>query len=193
MAIPSSAKHHEVHVTFGDQHADIDKAIAPLVKEMWRAGIVTSQSCQDSPSGWIWLEFVSSFALEKFLNIVGDYDSAVGSLHDRMLHGYDRLGGPRVGQWRFEAIVHDLGVNIVEDGAEEREEYRAPRTSPCSFPCTSPGRPSASACAGSSDATAKGHAWLKPPTSSDRTRANRLPGWYDCHTWYAAAWSHEIP
>jgi hypothetical protein len=29
-----------------------------------------------------------------------------------------------LGQWRFQAIVHDLGVDIVEDGAEEREEYR---------------------------------------------------------------------
>ena len=123
MAIPNLAEHRTVHVTLGDRQADIDEKIAPFVKEMWRADIVTSQSCQDSPPGWIWLEFVSQFHVETFLNIVGDYENTVGSLHDRMLHNYDRLARPRVGQWRFEAIVHDMGVDIVEDGAGEREEY----------------------------------------------------------------------
>lgn len=89
MAIPSSVQHRKVRVTVGDQRGDIDEKIAPLVKEIWRADITTSQSCQDHPPGWIWLEFVSSFELEKFLNMVGDYENAVGSLHDRMLHGYD--------------------------------------------------------------------------------------------------------
>ena len=90
MAIPSSVRHSKVHVTFGEQHADIDKGIAPLIREMWQADIMTSQSCQDSPPGWTWVEFVSSFELEKFLNVVGDYENTVGSLHDRMLYGYDR-------------------------------------------------------------------------------------------------------
>ena len=123
MAIPSSAKHCTVHVMFGDQQADIDKGIAPLVKNMWRANIATCQSCQDSPPGWIWLEFVSHYELEKFLDIVGAYENTVGSLHDRMLQGYDRLSRPRVGQWRYEAIVHDMAVDIVEDSTGDREEY----------------------------------------------------------------------
>ena len=123
MAIPSSVKHRQIHITVGDQHADIDKEIVPLIREIWRADIVTLQSCQDSPPGWIWLEFASSFDVEKFLDIIGAYESTVGSFHDRILQGYDRISRPRVGQWRYEAIVHDLGVDIVEDGAGEREEY----------------------------------------------------------------------
>jgi hypothetical protein len=123
MALPVSGEHREVHLAAGGQQAKIDEEIAPLVKEIWLADIVTSQSCQDNPPGWIWLEFPSSFDLEEFLDIVGDYEGTVGSLHDRMLHGYDRLGGPRVGQWRYEAIVHDVAVYIVEDGAGEHEEY----------------------------------------------------------------------
>jgi hypothetical protein len=123
MAIPDSAEHRTVHVALGDQQADVDKEIAPLVKGMWRAGIMTSQSCQDCPPGWIWLEFLTPYDLEKFLNILGAYEDTVGSLHDRILHGYDRLGSPRVGQWRYEAIVHDMAVDIVDDGKKDREQY----------------------------------------------------------------------
>ncbi len=123
MALPVSRKHRTVHLSVGEQQAEIDKRIAPLVKEIWTAQIATLQSCQDSPPGWIWLEFPSSFDLERFLDIVGDYEDRVGSLHDRMLHSYDRPGRPRVRQWRYETIVHDMAVDIVEDGEGEREEY----------------------------------------------------------------------
>jgi hypothetical protein len=123
MAIPSSAAHHTIHISVGDQQADVDKKIAPLVKAMWQAGITTTQSCQDSPPGWVWLEFPTTYDLERFLNAVGVYEDTVGSLHDRMLHGYDRLGRPRVGQWVYAAIVHDLAVNIIDDKGAEREEY----------------------------------------------------------------------
>jgi hypothetical protein len=123
MAIPDSAAHRTIHISLGDQQADVDKEIAPMVKEMWRADITTSQSCQDSPPGWIWLEFPSNYDLESFLNIVGVYEDTVGSLHDRMIHNYDRPGRPRVGQWLYAAIVHDLAVDIVDDGEGEHEEY----------------------------------------------------------------------
>ena len=123
MAIRYSDKHRTVHLTIGDDDAEIDVKIASLVKEMWQAGITTTQSCQDSPPGWIWLEFASSGDLAKFLNIVGEYQNRLGSFHDRMLHGYDRLSRPRVGQWGYQAIVHDMAVDIVEDGVGEREEY----------------------------------------------------------------------
>ena len=135
MAIPSSAKHCTVHVTFGEQHADIDKGIAPLIREMWRAGIVTSQCCQDSPPGWIWLEFMSSFELEKFLDIVGAYENTVGSLHDRMLYGYDRLSRPRVNQWRVSKRLSTTWPWPSSRTARgSAKNMRAPRTSWSSSP-----------------------------------------------------------
>jgi hypothetical protein len=84
---------------------------------MWKAGIETYLSCQDSPPGWVWIQFASSHELEKFLSIIGDYEAALGSLHDRMCHGYDRLAGPRVGQWRYVVVADDLAVDEVDTEA----------------------------------------------------------------------------
>ena len=107
VAKTTSTKHPTVRIIYGDQEADVDKQIAPLIKEMWKAGIETYQSCQDNPPGWIWIQFMSSHELEKFLSIIGDYADTLGSLHDRMRHGYDRLAGPRVGQWRYVVVAFD--------------------------------------------------------------------------------------
>ena len=113
----TSTKHQTVRVVHGDQKADVDKAIAPLIREMWRAGIETYQSCQDRPAGYVWIQFDSSHELERFLNIIGDYEAAHGSLHYRMRHGYDCLGGRRVGQWHYVVGAYDLAVDEVNTEA----------------------------------------------------------------------------
>lgn len=49
-------KHRQVTVRVGPWCEEIDEQIAPLIREMWIAGIETSMSCQD---GWgkVWLQF----------------------------------------------------------------------------------------------------------------------------------------
>lgn len=118
----TAKKHKTIRIVYGDQEADVDKQIAPLIKGMWKAGIETYQSCQDNPAGWVWIQFMSSHELEKFLSIVGDYQAALGSLHDRMRHGYDRVVGPRVGQWRYVVVAHDLAVDEVDTEADGVQE-----------------------------------------------------------------------
>jgi hypothetical protein len=118
----TSIKHKTIRIVYGDQEADVDKQIAPLVKEMWKAGIETYQSCQDSPPGWVWIQFMSSHELERFLSIIGDYEAALGSLHDRMRHSYDRLAGPQVGQWRYVVVADDLAIDEVDTEAGDVQE-----------------------------------------------------------------------
>ena len=117
-----STKHQTVRISHEDQEADVDKQIAPLIKQMWKAGIETYQSCQDNPPGWVWIQFASSHELERFLSIIGDYEAALGSLHDRMRHGYDRIAGPRVGQWHYVVVADDLAVDEVDTEAGDTQE-----------------------------------------------------------------------
>ena len=124
VSVAASTRHEKVRVRHGSQKADVDKQIAPLIREMWKAGIETYQSCQDNPAGWVWIQFESNHELQRFLNIVGDYEPALGSMHDRIRHGYDRLTGPRVGQWRYVVTVDDFAVEEVDtDGGSVQESY----------------------------------------------------------------------
>jgi hypothetical protein len=103
--------HPTIHIKYHGEEADIDEQIAPLILEMWKAGIETCNSCQNEPNGWIWIQFASSWGMETFLTAIADYSPNVGSLYDRMLHGYDRISGPRVGQWRYETIIVDIATD----------------------------------------------------------------------------------
>lgn len=133
-------KHKTVPLKCGDQEADIDCEIAPLIHEMWKANIETSQSCQASPQGYIWLQFLDQIELAKFLNIISRFDPAKNSLFDRMQHGYDRRVRPRRGQWVFETVVRDWSVDEVEldDGWYEQISAGEPDyviLSAVHFPC----------------------------------------------------------
>jgi hypothetical protein len=115
-------KHKTVHIRHGDLEADVDRQIAPLILEMWRAGIETYQSCQAAPRGWIWVQFDSQVALERFLNIVGIYEPDKKSLHERARYGYDRITSKRRGQWEYVAVVDDLSVEEDDSGDGATEE-----------------------------------------------------------------------
>ena len=58
------------------EYIDIDKGIAPLIAELWKAKILTTMSCEsvESPFGtvesYIWITFDSDRDLEKFTGIV---------------------------------------------------------------------------------------------------------------------------
>ena len=81
-------EHKQVRVLGCGQDADVDDGIAPLIKEMWRAGIRTSMSCQEGRFGFVWLHFNDPNEAARFLNIVAEYDPDPNSLYKRML-GHD--------------------------------------------------------------------------------------------------------
>jgi hypothetical protein len=77
-------KHEAVLVREGDMEAEIDVKIAPLVREIWRAGIETYMSCQEDGFGLVWLEFPGEKELLSFLGIVVDrYEEGRDSLYNR--------------------------------------------------------------------------------------------------------------
>ena len=120
----SKGPHRTMHIQHGDMEADVDEQIAPLIIEMWRAGIETWQSCQANPSGWVWLQFPTSIDAEKFLNIVAFYEPVGGLLHERMRYGYDRLDCPRPGQWQYVVVADDLAAGEIETEAGDIEQVQ---------------------------------------------------------------------
>ncbi len=63
-------KHKEISVKVGNQEADIDEVIAPLIEQIWIAGIDTYMCCQQGYDGNVWIRFSSCDDLIAFLNIV---------------------------------------------------------------------------------------------------------------------------
>lgn len=115
----SRGRHRTVSIAYGDWKADIDIAIAPLILEMWRAGIETYLSCQGSPPGWIWIMFGDVDALRCFLNIVGRFEPSRRSLHHRMRRGYDLPEGALPGRWWYRMVVDDSTTLVAEDDEED--------------------------------------------------------------------------
>jgi hypothetical protein len=76
-------EHRQVFVKVGDFEAEVDEELAPLIKELARAGIVTVMSCQENRPGVAWIVFLSVEDLGAFLNIVAEYDPEEASFYRR--------------------------------------------------------------------------------------------------------------
>jgi hypothetical protein len=63
--------HRQTHIRHADREADVDEKLAPLILELWRAGIDTMRSCQrHSATRKVWITFAEAVGAETFLNIV---------------------------------------------------------------------------------------------------------------------------
>ncbi len=63
--------HETIKLKYNNQYIDIDKKIAPLITEIWKAGFKTNNSCQNNvPRGYIWISFNDSIDMKKFINII---------------------------------------------------------------------------------------------------------------------------
>lgn len=70
---------HEVEKVYHKKsrmYVEIDTGIVTLIKLLWELGIDTSQSCMADyeHANKIWIQFGNVKSVEKFLNIIGDYD-----------------------------------------------------------------------------------------------------------------------
>lgn len=83
---PSDRRHAAVAVQVGERREEIDEAIAPLIEALWRAGIPTLMSCQETKPGTAWIEFEDLKHLRQFLNLVAQYEEGDDSLYDRISH-----------------------------------------------------------------------------------------------------------
>ena len=77
-------QHREVIVRVGTEEAGIDELIAPLIEQLWIAGVRTSMSCQQDYMGCIWLRFPGSHNLQKFFNLTVKDDGRTDQLFERM-------------------------------------------------------------------------------------------------------------
>ena len=78
--------HKAVVVEVGSHCEEIDEAIAPLIEALWRTGIKTMMSCQEADPGIAWIEFDDMEHVQKFLNLVADYEEGADTLYNRITH-----------------------------------------------------------------------------------------------------------
>lgn len=109
------------HDTVTVRHPDgyevpLDVEIAPLVAEMWRAGVRTQQSCQEGHSGYTWLVFDDLRDLAYFLSIVGVYEPDKDSVWNRMTEHDSSAPTPgpefEPGRWRYGLLPY---VELTDD------------------------------------------------------------------------------
>lgn len=67
---PFGKGHPTVHVSYGEEDADIDENLAPLILECWKAGFGTNMSCQETEPDEAWIEFADTESARMFVGIV---------------------------------------------------------------------------------------------------------------------------
>jgi hypothetical protein len=101
--------HPARHIKYQDQEADIDLAIASLILNLWKLDIHTMNSCEDNvPKGFVWIEFVSVYDAERFLDIVAKYSKGKGSVYGRITGWYCDA---ELEAWIYNTHVFDYGVD----------------------------------------------------------------------------------
>src|SRR6266540_6661346 len=70
-----STTHKQAHIQHGEIEADVDERIAPLIVELWRAGVTTRMSCQefgeyDGPPSGVWIVFPTESDVKQVAKIL---------------------------------------------------------------------------------------------------------------------------
>ena len=113
--------HPQVQIRHGKVTANVDKAIFPLIVELWKAGWETIRSCQrQTATKMAWIEFDQALYVEAFLNVVAPYDPAPDSIWRRSkAWGFGEFGPTselfqgdlteqeRKGAWTYHVSVTD--------------------------------------------------------------------------------------
>lgn len=114
-------QHKTVLVKWDGFEARVDEGIAPLIKEIWKAGIFTFNSCEENRPGIIWIEFASAAEAEAFLNIVARYEEDLDSLYNRIRQEWAHYDGVIPGSWEYSILPFDYSVeqHILDDDSIE--------------------------------------------------------------------------
>lgn len=118
--------HPQVRVEHEGQSTLVDAELAPLIKELWRAKIPTSASCQEHEgTGKVWVEFGDVDGARRLINRSIPQDSRTGSLWRRATDwGFgSTMPGPMHlldGDWEYHTSVRDL----ASDGHSFTPEQR---------------------------------------------------------------------
>lgn len=72
---------------YNDYYIDIDNGIIDLIEEIWKAGIKTSNSCEDiSGTNYMWVEFCPASDADSFMEIIINGQSKTDKLSLRALN-----------------------------------------------------------------------------------------------------------
>ena len=104
-----SRRHPAVTVTVGEWGAEIDLQIAPLIRELWIAGIDTLMSCQEVSPGIAWIDFPDVHELLRFLDLVTWYEDGIDTFYNRVTG--QRAGFISLPPWEYQLDLLD----VVED------------------------------------------------------------------------------
>lgn len=119
-------KHAQTRVTTKEGAVDLDDAIVPLIRELWRAGLGTSNSCQAHEwTDLVWIEFARPEEVSKLLNIVAPMDDTPGSLWQKAgrwgfgsaMHTATARPG---GTWRYHVSIHEVDARDPENPSTTR-------------------------------------------------------------------------
>src|SRR5262249_27978542 len=112
--------HKTVTVCVGAWEADIDEEIALLIEEIWKADIMTMNSCQGNRLGIVWIEFLTADDATRFLNIVAEYDKETDSLYNRIRHGWQRRNAKMSAPfWEYTTRPQDFAIQQQLDENDE--------------------------------------------------------------------------
>jgi hypothetical protein len=111
---PNGEIHEQIRIKHGDLEADVDAGLAPLILEIWKAGITTTMSCEENRPGWAWIDFLTAEDAEHFLSSVARYDANMYSLYNRIAQAWDPPTGAVEGCWEYTLTVNDMAVSQVE-------------------------------------------------------------------------------
>src|SRR5580700_6559394 len=118
MNAPIPARRHStISVELGDHRGEIDEMIAPVIRQIWIAGIRTIMSCQEASPGVAWIEFDEFDGLVQFLNIVATFEKNADTVYDRVISHL--CHPPPDGLWGFAVTPHDAGgygEDVEQDG-----------------------------------------------------------------------------
>ena len=104
------SEHKTVFVRWEDEEAWIDEEIAPLIRELWKAGFTTLNSCQENRPGWVWIQFLHASDAETFLNIVARYEKGVHTFYNRIRQEWTTIAGELEGEWEYDVHPMDMAV-----------------------------------------------------------------------------------
>jgi hypothetical protein len=135
--------HKQIHIQYGDNEAEVDEDIAPIILECWKNDIETVMSCQNNvPQGFVWICFMSFFDASKFMNLVANkYQKNPKSIYNRVLGNWVDDSIERK-LWRYSTNPIDLNLSQTPDEDDvylnETHEGDPDFIFDCSirFPCT---------------------------------------------------------
>lgn len=114
--------HRAVLVEVGKYSELIDEVIAPLIQQLWRAGIRTLMSCQGAEDDKVWIAFDDAEQLARFLNIAAEYEVGSETLYNRIC--FNKPYADLEQLWEFELFPIDAAHFDAEVRCTaEKEEH----------------------------------------------------------------------